>query len=32
MVEEGPRMSRVDAVDAQWSGATGNLRDFDLAW
>ncbi len=31
-VEEGPRMARVDRVDAQWSAAAGNLDRFDLAW
>lgn len=31
-VEQGPRMSRVDRVDAEWSNATGNLGAFDLAW
>jgi acylphosphatase len=31
-VERGPRMARVDQVDAQWSGGTGNLRGFDLTW
>ena len=31
-VEEGPRMARVDRVDAQWSSATGNLHGFELAW
>ena len=32
VVEEGPRMARVDRVDAQWSAATGTLRSFELAW
>jgi acylphosphatase len=31
-VEEGPRMARVDRVEANWSSATGNFRGFDLAW
>ena len=31
-VEQGPRSARVDRVDTQWSGATGNLGAFDLAW
>jgi acylphosphatase len=31
-LEEGPRMSRVDRVDAQWSSATGSLGRFDLAF
>ena len=31
-LEVGPRGARVDRVDAQWSGATGNLRGFDLSW
>jgi acylphosphatase len=30
--EQGPRMSRVDRVEVQWSNATGNLGAFDLAW
>jgi acylphosphatase len=30
--EQGPRMSRVDRVDARWSGASGNLQAFDLSW
>ena len=30
--EHGPRMARVDRVDAHWSGATGKLDAFDLAW
>ena len=28
--ERGPRMARVDKVDAQWSAAVGNLDRFDL--
>ena len=31
-VEEGPRMARVDRVDARWSSATGTLQSFDLEW
>ncbi len=31
-LDEGPRMARVDKVDAQWSSATGTLGGFDLAW
>ena len=31
-VEQGPRMARVEQVDAQWSSATGNLHGFELAW
>jgi len=31
-VGEGPRMARVDRVDTTWSGATGTLSAFDLAW
>ena len=31
-VEAGPRMSRVDRLDVQWSSATGTLGGFDLAW
>jgi acylphosphatase len=28
--EEGPRMARVQRVEAQWSSATGGLDAFDL--
>jgi acylphosphatase len=31
-LDEGPRMARVDRVDARWSSATGTLQGFDLAW
>jgi acylphosphatase len=31
-LDEGPRMARVDRVDVEWSGATGTLQAFDLAW
>jgi acylphosphatase len=31
-LQEGPRMSRVDRVETQWSNGTGNLRAFELAW
>lgn len=31
-VRGGPRMARVDRVDAAWSKATGSLGAFDLAW
>lgn len=31
-LEQGPRMARVDRVDAQWSQATGGLGRFDLAF
>ena len=31
-VQEGPRMARVDRVEAEWSAAAGNLHAFDLAW
>ena len=31
-VRQGPRMARVDRVDAAWSQATGGLGTFDLAW
>ncbi|HEX9363370.1 MAG TPA: acylphosphatase [Candidatus Dormibacteraeota bacterium] len=31
-LDEGPRMARVDKVDAHWSSATGTLGGFDLAW
>lgn len=30
--EHGPRMARVDRVDAQWSSASGDLDGFDLAF
>jgi acylphosphatase len=29
--ERGPRMARVDRVDARWSAAAGNLDSFDLS-
>ena len=29
-LDEGPRMARVDRVDARWSEATGGLDRFDL--
>ena len=32
VVEEGPRLARVDRVETRWSEATGNLRRFELAW
>jgi acylphosphatase len=28
--DEGPRLARVDHVDADWSAATGGLEGFDL--
>jgi acylphosphatase len=28
--ERGPRMGRVDGVDADWSPATGGLEAFDI--
>lgn len=28
--ERGPRMARVDRVDAKWSAAAGGLESFDL--
>jgi acylphosphatase len=31
-VREGPRLARVDRVEARWSAAAGNLGGFDLAW
>ena len=31
-LEEGPRLSRVDRVEARWSEATGGLDRFELAW
>jgi acylphosphatase len=31
-LRQGPRMARVDRVDAQWSSATGSLGRFDLAF
>jgi acylphosphatase len=30
-LEAGPRMARVDRVEARWSEATGGLDGFDLA-
>ena len=30
--EEGPRLARVQRVEAQWSSATGGLDEFDLTW
>lgn len=32
IVEEGPRLARVDRVETRWSEATGNLGRFELAW
>lgn len=32
IVEEGPRLSRIDRVETRWSEATGNLGRFELAW
>lgn len=32
IVEEGPRLARVDRVETRWSEATGNLSRFELAW
>lgn len=32
VVEEGPRLARVDRVETRWSEATGNLGRFELAW
>lgn len=32
VVEEGPRLARVDRVETRWSEATGNLARFELAW
>jgi len=29
--EQGPRMARVERVDARWSAAAGDLESFDLA-
>jgi acylphosphatase len=31
-LERGPRMARVEQVEPRWSGATGGLDGFDLAW
>lgn len=31
-LDEGPRMARVERVDAQWSEGTGGLGGFDLAF
>ncbi len=30
VAEKGPRMARVDRVDARWSAAAGGLDGFDL--
>ena len=32
VLEEGPRLARVDRVETKWSEATGNLGRFELAW
>lgn len=32
VVEEGPRLARVDRLETRWSEATGNLGRFELAW
>lgn len=32
IVEEGPRLARVDRVETRWSEARGNLGRFELAW
>ena len=32
IVEEGPRLARVDRVETRWSEATGDLGRFELAW
>lgn len=32
VVEEGPRLARVDRVETRWSEASGNLGRFELAW
>lgn len=31
-LDGGPRMSRVDGVDVEWSEATGRYRDFGIAF
>lgn len=31
-LREGPRMSRVDAVDADWGEAAGEYEDFGVAF
>ena len=31
-LEQGPRLARVDRVDARWMKAAGGLQPFDLAW
>jgi acylphosphatase len=31
-LHEGPRMSRVDAVDTEWSTPTGEYSDFGVAF
>ncbi len=32
VMRQGPRMARVERVDAEWSEATGGLDAFDLAF
>ena len=31
-LREGPRMSRVDGVEVEWRGPTGQYRDFGTAF
>ena len=31
-LRDGPRMSRVDAVDVHWGEASGSYRDFGVAY
>lgn len=31
-LREGPRMARVDAVDATWGEVTGAYQDFDITY
>ncbi len=31
-LREGPRLSRVDAVDAEWSEPTGDYEDFGVGY
>lgn len=31
-LRDGPRMSRIDAVDVEWREATGSFRDFGTAF
>ena len=31
-LREGPRLSRVDAVEAEWGAPTGRYRGFEIVW